>query len=51
MGEELNCERKSNIAHDRYALAVKRRKDVIGHLPQKLSRLCSLLLGLEIHLI
>ena len=49
VGEELDCEREPNSAHDGYAVAVKRRGVVIDHLPRKLSRLCLLVLGLEIH--
>ena len=45
VGEELDCE----SAHDGYAVAVKRRGVVIDHLPQKLSRPCLLVVGLEIH--
>ena len=49
VGEELDCEREPNSAHDGYAVAVKRRGVVIDHLPWKLSRLCLLVLGLETH--
>ena len=49
MGEELDCERELNNAHDHYAVAVKRMKVVVGHLPCKLSRLCLLLHELVIY--
>ena len=49
VGEELDCKREPNSAHDGYAVAVKRRGVVFDHLPRKLSRLCLLVLGLEIH--
>ena len=49
VGEELDCEREPNSAHDGYAVAVKRRGVVIDQLPRKLSRLCLLIVGLEIH--
>ena len=41
--------REPNSAHHGYAVAVKRRGVVIDHLPRKLSRLCLLILGLEIN--
>ena len=48
-GEHLICERKTLNPSDRYAVAVV--KDVIiGHLPQVLSRLCSLS-GVELLLV
>ena len=34
VGEELTCERETENTHDRYAVAVKRRGTVIGHLPK-----------------
>ena len=37
VGEELDCERELNNAHDHYAVAVKRMEVVVGHLPCKLS--------------
>ena len=33
VGEELDCEREPNSAHDGYDVAVKRRAVVIDHLP------------------
>ena len=44
VGEELVCVREPHNSHDRYAVAVKREDVLIGHLPRKLSRLCSLFL-------
>ena len=49
VGEELDCERELNNAHDHYAVAVKRMEVVVGHLPCKLSRLCLLVHELEIY--
>ena len=49
VGEELDCERELNNAHDHYAVAVKRMEVVVGHLPCKLSRLCLLVHVLEIY--
>ena len=42
-GEELTCEREPHNVQDRYAVSVKRGV-VVGHLPRKISRLCSLFL-------
>ena len=43
-GEVLQCERGTGNAKDRYAVAVKKDRTVIGHLPKKVSRACSLFL-------
>ena len=42
VGEALVCERKPKNASDLYAVAVKNEGTIIGHLPRKLSRVCSL---------
>ena len=44
MGEELECDREPENSCDRYTVAVKRSGVVIGHLPRKISRVCSLFL-------
>ena len=44
VGESLTCERETNNPRDRYAVAVKKSETVIGHLPRKVARLCSLFL-------
>ena len=44
IGEELECDREPGNSCDRYAVAVKRSGVVIGHLPRKVSRVCSLFL-------
>ena len=44
VGEELVCEREMDNSYDYYAVAVKRIGNIIGHLPRKLSKLCSLFL-------
>lgn len=44
VGEVLDCEREPGNAKDRYAVAVKKEATVIGHLPKKISRVCSLFL-------
>ena len=43
-GEILTSEREPDNASDRYAVAVKKGGTVVGHLPQKLTRVCSLFL-------
>ena len=52
VGEILVCEREPRNAADRYAVAVKKDGTIIGHLPRKVSRVCSLFLrrGGIIHL-
>ena len=44
IGEVLECEREPTNAVDRYAVAVIRNGLVIGHLPKKISKVCSLFL-------
>jgi hypothetical protein len=44
IGECLPCEREVRNEKDRYAVAVKKEDTVIGHLPHKISRVCSLFL-------
>ena len=41
-GERIGCIREPLNANDRYAVALKKDGAVIGHLPQKISRICSL---------
>ena len=38
------CEREPKISSNRYAVAVKNEGTIVEHLPQKLSRVCSLFL-------
>ena len=44
-GEILTCRQESSNPHDRYAVSVHRDEQAVGHLPRKISRLCSLFLG------
>ena len=44
IGETLQCVREPENTHDRYAVAVKKDGVVVGHLPKKISRVCSLFL-------
>ena len=43
IGEQLNCERDEN-PRDRYAVAIKRSGNIVGHMPRNISTLCSLFL-------
>ena len=51
VGETLACERGPRNEHDRYAVAVKKDGQIIGHLPRIVSRVCSLFMrrGGSIH--
>ena len=42
VGEQLNCVREPLNVQDRFAVAVIKDGTVVGHLPQKVSRICSL---------
>ena len=43
MGEQLLCEREVRNVVDRYAISVKKDSGItVGHLPQKISRVCSM---------
>ena len=44
VGEVLECERQQQNDKDRYAVAVKKDRTIIGHLPRKISRVCLLFL-------
>ena len=44
IGEELLCEREPDNRSNRYAVAIKKDGIIIGHLPRKISRTCSLFL-------
>ena len=44
VGQVLSCEREPTNSRDRYAVVVKKDGVVIGHLPRKVSRVCSLFL-------
>ena len=51
IGEELVCGRETTNMADRYAVAVLKQETVIGRLPRKISKVCSLFLrrGGSIH--
>ena len=42
IGEELECHHERGNAADAYAVSVMREGTIIGHLPRKISRLCTL---------
>ena len=44
IGEELVCGREPTNMADRYAVAVLKQETIIGHLPRKISKVCSLFL-------
>ena len=44
IGENLTCRQEPTNESDRYAVAVTKDGTVIGHLPRKVSRVCSLFL-------
>ena len=44
VAEQLECVREPRNVNDRYAVAVVKNEIVVGHLPKKFSRLCSLFL-------
>ena len=44
VGEVLTCTREVNNTSDHYAVSVKKDGAIVGHLPRKISRLCSLFL-------
>ncbi len=45
IGEVLPCTREPTNPTDRYAVAVVKSGTIIGHLPRKISKLCSLFLS------
>ena len=45
VGDELPCLRESDNAADRYAVAMKKDDAIVGQVPRKISRVCSLFLA------
>ena len=45
IGEDLLCEREPFNDVDRYAVAVLKDDTTVGHIPKKISRICSLFLA------
>ena len=41
IGETLTCKREPSNAYDKYAVAVIKNERVVGHLPRKISNICS----------
>ena len=44
IGEELICVRETSNAKDPFAVAVVKNEVIVGHIPKKISSLCSLFL-------
>ena len=44
LGEELECEREVGNQHDIYAVTVLKAGLVVGHVPRKISSVCSVFL-------
>ena len=44
ISKELQCEREPDNASNQYVVAVKKDRNIIGHLPCKISQACSLFL-------
>ena len=44
LGEILSCRRETDNFHDRFAVAVMKGTDLVGHVPKKISTICSLFL-------
>ena len=42
LGEQLGCQRELENPSDHYAVAVVKNATIIGHLPCKISKICSL---------
>ena len=42
LGEELQCQRETGNSSDLYAVAVLKDSTTVGHLPRKISRICTL---------
>ena len=44
VGEEFSCRREPTNREDRFAVAVVKDPNVVGHVPRKISSICSLFL-------
>ena len=44
LGEQLRCQREPTNPHDAYAVAVLKSGVVVGHVPRRISSVCSLFL-------
>ena len=42
VGEKLECQRERGNTTDMYAVAVIKDSTIVGHLPRKISRICTL---------
>jgi len=44
IGEEFSCQREPMNREDRFAVAVEKDSSIVGHIPRKISAICSLFL-------
>ena len=44
LGELLKCERETGNSFDPFAVCMKKHDDTVGHMPRKISAICSLFL-------
>ena len=44
LGEALTCTREADNFHDQFAVVIMKGSDVVGHVPKKISMICSLFL-------
>ena len=44
IGEEMSCQRKAENYTDPFAVAVMKDDNIVGHVPRKISTVCSLFL-------
>ena len=44
LGEQLRCQREPTNPHDAYSVAVLKSGVVVGHVPRRISSVCSLFL-------
>ena len=47
IGEQLNCTIEKNNPHDRFAAAVTKEDEIVGHIPKEYSHICSFFLRCE----
>ena len=47
VGEKLSCQREAENYADPFAVAVLKNENIVGHVPRKISTVCSLFLCQE----
>ena len=54
IGEVLRCQRETSNPTDRYAVAIVKDSCIVGHLPRKISAICSIFIrrggGIDCHI-